>query len=391
MVFQFGINILKKEHTIDYKIKTGDKKIDIHEEYYKNKNEDYYFFRVVLDKKEFVFDIDNLFNKQKKIIKDIKIYEEDDLTCISPVYIKNNDEADIVCNIGDDQYSYTSIIGSYDLKAFTDTLDNFNSYSYEVDNGKASDIRNNLVYKDNMNAKENIIVYNYDELVKITKPSFERISFSKYDVYQNELGCLINKYYILPKYENKPEYSAFLIIDIIEEKTKTLYFDEALSTNLYINGVVDDRLYFFDKSNLFQYEIDPKKESYRIVGNKSTNGQYYNGEWETRNIYNFTKQELEFVNIYPIKSNYVEAFESGKYYYYYDKNNNFYKVYKKDLNNPIFLFGYDDIKEVQVVNNNIYFINKNTLYRYNEFGLRNILTNKEFQYNYDNIYSVYYE
>ena len=377
LVFQFGINMLKKEHTVDYKLKIGDKKIEVHEEYYRDKSDDYYFFRVTLDKKEFVFDINNLFNKQKKVISDIKIYEDDELTCISPVYIKNNDKADIVCNANNEQYSYTSIMNSYNLEEFTNTLDNFNGSLYEVNNGKESTIRKNLVYKDNMYNKENIIIYNYDELVKINKPSFERLNFSNYDVYQNKLGILIDKYYILPKYENKPLYSAFLIIDLVKENTNTLYFDDALSTNLYINGVVDNKLYFFDKSNLVQYEIDPGKESYRIVGNKSTNGQYYNGKWETRNIYNFAKQELEFINVYQVKDNYVEAFETGKYYYYYDKNNDFYKVYKKDLDNPIFLFNYTDAKEVQVVNDCIYFINKNTLYRYDELGIRTILTNKE--------------
>lgn len=389
LVFQFGITFFKSKHTVDYKLKVNNQEIIVHEEYSKDKKEDYYFFKVTIDDIDFVFDIDNKFNKQKEILSDINIYSKDDLTCISPVYIKNNDDPIITCNIDNLQYSYASIMDQYDLSEFISTIDNFETSKYEISN-KSSEISRNTVYRDNMEYDENVIIYNYDELVQITKPSYFKINFANYDIYQNNLGILIDKYYILPKYENKPEYTGMLIIDITKQETDTLYFDNSISTNIYINGVVDNKLYIFDKSNLVQYEIDPKKQTYRITGNKSTDGQYYDGEWKTRNIYEFSKQELIFDNKYPIKNNYVEAFETNKYYYYYNNKNEFYKVYKKDLDNPIFLFKNDNMKEISVVSDHIYFINNTTLYRYDDKGLKRILTNKEFQYNYNNIYSVYY-
>ena len=152
---------------------------------------------------------------------------------------------------------------------------------------------------------------------------------------------------------------------------------------------MDNKLYLFDKSNLVQYEIDPIRRNYRITGNKTVNAQYYDGEWQTRNIYDFSRKEIKFEQNYPIKENYREAFETDKFYYYYNNNNEFYKVYKKNLNNPIYLFKYDDIAEVNVYNEKIYFINNDTLYRYDSTGIKEILVNKELQYNYDNIYSVY--
>lgn len=389
-VFQFGVNLFKSKHSIDYSIKVDDQQISIHEEYFKDKSDDYYFFRIKIGNNFFVLDVNNTFNKQKKIIDDIKLYQKDDLTCISPVYIKNNNDPDIFCNIANEQYSYTSIKDKYNLEDFISTIDNFNNDKYVVSNSSSS-IIGNKVYKDNMYEEESIIVYSYNDLVKITKPSYDAIRFADYDIYHNELGVLIDKYYVLPKYEKKPEYSGLLIIDIISGKTDTLYFDEKLSTNLYINGVVDNKLYLFDKSNLVQYEIDPKQKNYRVTGNKETNGQYYDGEWSTRNIYEFNKQELKFTTKYPIDDNYVEAFEANKYYYYYNSNNEFYKVYKKDLTKRVKLFKYDGMQEIRIVNDCIYFINYNNLYRYDSTGLKLILTNKEFQYNYKNIYSVYFK
>lgn len=390
LVFQFGITLFKSKHNVDYSIKILDKELAIHEEYYKDKKNDYYYLEVTFNKIKFVFDIDNTFNKQKKIIRDIKIYEEDDLTCISPVYIKNNDDPEIICNIGSDQYSYTSIKEKYDLDEFVESIENFNEEKY-TGSETITPADRNKVYKNNMYENETILVYNYANLVKITKNKNAIIRFSEKDVYNNELGVLIDKYYILPKYENKPEYSSLLIIDITNENIKELEIEEKLSTNTYINGIVDNKLYLFDKSNLVQYEIDPIKRNYRVTGNKTVDAQYYDGKWETRNIYDFSKRELKFVNSYPIKENYIGAFETDKYYYYYNRDNEFYKVYKQNSNKPIYLFSFDDMEEIKVSNDHIYFINDDTLYRYDSTGIKKILMNKEFQYNYNNIYGVYFK
>lgn len=386
--FQFCVTLFKKEHNISYLIKVLDKNFAIHEEYYKDKDIDYYYLEITLDKAKFVFDVDNTFNKQKKIIETIKIYETKDLVCLSPVYIKNNNDPDIVCNLDGDQYSYTSIKEKYNLSEFINSINNFNEDKYLIDNSNET-IDRNKVYKGNMYDNENIIMYNYSTLNKISKNKNSIIRFATYDIYNNKLGILIGRYYVLPKFEKKPEYSKILIIDIETENIKEIEIKEKLSTNIYINGVVDNKLYLFDKSNMAQYEIDPIKRHYRIIGNKSENAQYYDGKWQTRNIYDFSKKEIKFEENYPIKENYKEAFETNKFYYYYNSDNEFYKVYKKNLNNPIYLFKHDDIEEVNVYNDKIYFISDDTLYRYDSTGVKSILVNNELQYNYDNIYSVY--
>lgn len=390
LVFQFGINILKSSHFVSYQIEVSEKNIVIDEEYIKTKNDNYYFFKLIVDDNSFVFDVDNKFNKQKKVISDIKLYEEDDLICISPVYIKDIDDVEIICTIDGLQTSYTEVIEHYDIEEFVNSIDNFNTDRYDSFDTTVS-IDKLRIYKDNIYDDENLVVYDYKELIKINNKIRRRIEFSNYDVYKNEMGRLIGKNYIIPTFENKPEYSSFLVIDIISEEQEKIKFDNAISTNLYVNGVVDDKLYFFDKSNLIQYEIDPEKNNYRIVGNKSTNGQYYDGEWSTKNIYNFYTQELIFNQLYPIKDNYIKAFETSKYYYYYNNNNEFYKVYKNELDNPIYLFEYDELKEVQVTDDCIYFINQNTIYRYDDNGIKKLVTNNEFKYNYENIYGVYYK
>lgn len=390
LIFQFGVTFFKKEHKLDYSISINSKDATVYEEYSKTKDNDYYFFKVKYDDKEFVFDIDNIFNKQKKVINDIKVYEKDELTCISPSYIKEV-KSDIICDVNGEQRSYASIKDKYNLDEFINTLYKFDKNKY-VSSSKSSVVSLVDVYKENFEDNENVIVYTYKRLVKINRSKNSRIAFSNYDVYHNDLGTLIGKYYILPKYEKKPEYSAFLIINMEDESIDNLRLEDNISTNLYVNGVVDNKLYIFDKSNFVQYEINPFKKSYRIVGDKNTNGQYYDGEeWSTKNIYEFSNTEIKFAKKYSIKDNYVEAFESDKYYYYRNSNNDFYKVYKKDLTKRIFLFHNANAKEIQVVNDNIYYIDGTSLYRYNDTGTKIILSSKEFQYNYNNIYSVYFK
>lgn len=389
LVFQFGINLFKTNHKADYDINIDSKSANIHEEYLKDKKSDYYFFEVAYGDNKFVFDVDNIFNKQKKVISDIKTYKKGDLVCISPVYIKDT-ESDIYCDINGVQYDYSNIKDNYNLDEFTATLNKFDNNKY-VSSNKNSSISSMDVYKENMSDDENIIVYKYKNLVKLTKPGSSRIQFSNYDVYHNDLGVLVDKYYVMPKYENKPEYTGFLIIDILDDDTSTMYFDDSISTNIYINGIVENKLYIFDKSNMVQYEIDPKKKSYRVTGNGSTGAQYYDGEWSTKNIYEFTKTEIKFNNKISIKDNYVNIYDGNKYYFYSNSNNEYYKVYKKDPDKKVFLFKNSNAKEVKVVNDNLYFIEGNNLYKYDNYSVKLILTNKEFQYNYNNIYSVYFK
>ncbi len=387
LILQFGITLFKQHHSVTYKMQIDDKKAIIHEEYYHNKKDDYYLFNIAIDNKQFTFDFDNKFNKQKKVIKDIRIYEQDELMCISPLYVKNNDESKIYCNIDNRQYSYNYAKDKYDLTSFIATLNNFDKDKYNSINTTTT-ASNNKIFNKNIYDNEIVLLYEYNDLVKVTNKDNNAIKFADYDIYNNNLGILIDKYYILPKYENLPLYNSLLIIDILKNKVEEMPI--SLSTNIYINGVVDNKLYLLDKSNLMQYQIDPSKKKYEITGTKNNAAKYYDGKWSNKNIYEFYNNTLLFTKDFPL-DDYIEAFEGDRAYYYYNSNNEFYKVYKKDLSNKIYLFKYDDINEVRVVNNNIYFICKDTIYRYDEYGIKPIIINNEFNYNYKNIYSIYYK
>lgn len=388
----FFINKFKTHHTIKYHIKNNNN-IEIIETYHKDNENDYYILEINKDDKKFIFDVNNKFNKKKKIIKDVIVYDNNDLTCIYPISINDKVTLNIECLIDDKLYSYNSIKDEYDLNEFTENIPNFNSEYYNDKKSNISKYNDIKVYNDNLYDNENIILYNYKELIKIKKHESSKIQFSNFDIYNNTLGVLINNWYLIPKYSNKPEISSYYVIDIVKEKKNEIKIDKKLSTNVYINGIIDDKLYIFDKSNIIQYEIDPKKKKINKVGDKNAI-KFYDGKWINSNPYDYVNSEKKFNLVsHDIKLSfeYENIFETSNAYYFYTDKGSFYKVYKKYLENPILLFESSDYHEVKLINNKVYFISNNSIYRYDDYGIKTILQRNELKYNFNNIYSVYFE
>lgn len=387
----FLANKFKTHHTVKYKIKEKNN-IQILETYHKDKISEYYLLEIKQQDKTFVFDINNHFNKKKKIIKDVVTFKKEDITCVYPILIDENYTLEIMCDINKKLYSYNSIKDKYDLSKFTSNIPNYSDKYYKDKTNNIKNYDDIKVYNDNIYTNENIIIYNYKNLIKITNDSYSKIPFSNYDVYNNNLGVLINNIYLIPKYTKRPEISTYYAINILNEKKAEIKLDNKLSTNLYINGIVDNKLYIFDKSDILQYEIDPSNKKAKKVGDKNSI-KFYDGKWIQANPYDYVQEQKIFNTInsktkFPFQ---YDAIYPSDYYYIFSHNGNFYKVYKNKINNPILLFEFNNFHEVKTINDKIYFISNNTLYRYDKSGIKTLLTRDEFKYNSKNIYSAYFE
>ena len=85
------ILFLRKVYIREYDIIYEKNKYIINEIYkYKDKT-DTYEINIKNKTQEFTYILNNDFNKNKKIIKNIKVYKEDNLTCILPIYTKKID------------------------------------------------------------------------------------------------------------------------------------------------------------------------------------------------------------------------------------------------------------------------------------------------------------
>ena len=62
------------------------------------------------------------------------------------------------------------------------------------------------------------------------------------------------------------------------------------------------------------------------------------------------------------------------------------------ITQAIKLFSIDKVNDWKIVDNNLLIMSNDTLYLYNDdIGLRKVVSNNEFKYNYKNIYNLYFD
>lgn len=396
LFIQWGSSFLKKEHELTYEINSNNIIFEVFEKYQKDANNTYYL-EIKNNNNTFIYSIPNNFNKQKKILKNIEFYEQNNTICIYPVFSQDV-STNIECNIDGKLYAYEAIKNRQEVTFFVSTLKEkgYSLPAWTEQSSEETKSATSYFYKDNLLTEDIITIWNYKGLDTISKDETHYYSLYSYDKYENTHGMLVGKYYVTPVYQNGRVYD-FSELNIINVETKTtnkMSLDEHLNQDTYINGVVDGKLYYFDPDNLTQIEVNPNSKKERLVGTKDINAQFYNGNWATTNIYEFvnTKKvfELDYnTNEKLMSYNPTKIFESDSAYYYL-KDGSFYQLNKMNLDTPILLFYSNDMKEIKIRQNTIYFIVGDTLYFYqDDYGIRKLVKNSEWNYNYTNIVDIY--
>ena len=89
------------------------------------------------------------------------------------------------------------------------------------------------------------------------------------------------------------------------------------------------------------------------------------------------------------KTDHIYLFNNS---YYFESNGTFYRSNVKYEDNATKLFSIDKVSDWKIVDNNLLIMSNDTLYLYNDdIGLRKIVSNNEFKYNYKNIYNLYFD
>lgn len=391
LLLEFGINYFKTSHHVEYDI-SG---YTVEEDYIKKSGKDYYLIKVSKDGKEYIFSAKNKFNKNEKIIKEIISYDTDDISCATIIYT-NNSSSTPLCYKDKILHSYISVENEPGMSEY---LEQLNKYAENkiTSSDESYVFAYNEIYKNNLYKNEDIIMYNYKNIIKISGERTMTFDFSNKDVFKNEYGTLVGKYYVIPKMRNSIEFSHYLIVDIeketVEEIDLAKEVSAKISSQMYVNGIYNSNLYIFDKSNLVQYEINPDKGEIKVVGNKDKKGIVYkNGQEEEIGVYTLNNEKVKFTENYDAykEIDYDQIFLTSNGAVYV-KDGVFYKVYNNYLKNPIYLFEAKNVQDIKVKEDNIYYINDQFLYRYNDYGNVKILKREQFKYDYTNIYDVYFE
>lgn len=372
-------------HSTTYSIKEENLEFKVKETLVKDEG---YYLNIKHDDKEYIFHYKDNYDGKKKVLTSIKYYKNGNIECLYPVYIEISSN-NILCNKDNKLYSYTSI------KEINKNLDIFSDLNLELfKNSNTYKNYNRLnVYQSNIPNNTYLAIWNYKGIDLITKESISSINYLEQDQYDNTHGIMIDNLYITPDYNQKYDFTKFIIIDVKTKKKKEFKLKkEKISYDSYINGIIDNKLYLFDRNNLVEYEFDFKKSKYKVIGNKDLNGKYYDGEWKEINIYDLLNKEIHFSKKNDLKENYQSILESNNSYYLYYNNGEMYQVYKNDLKKKILLFTKKNLKDFKISDDFIFFRDNIDIYMYNSnYGLRKILENSEFNYNSTNIYHVFHE
>lgn len=396
---QFLFTIFSKGNKSDYIIIEDNIEFLINENSYFESNINTYSYSIKAKNNTFNFQINHDFNKNSQIIKNIKYFNDNNYECILPIFKNNLVLMDIIC------YSNGNMNYYYNLKGKNKNLDSFvlSLEEYDInqftDNFKTEQIEGLTVYKDNLINNHYIGINNYKGIFDISK-NFNSIVYniSLYgkDIYNQKVSAYVDEYFISADYNKEHEFNKFNVINLTKLTTFNITSDKAISLDSYIQGVVDGKVYLYDKDNKIQYEINVSKGT--IVSYAGNNIKYYkDGNWttmtilEANNELKFTKQIVDLVD-----NNYQRIDKIGNevgFYYLYKKNNDGYDVYRRsiqDNNTLIYLFSTKTIDSIYYIDNYVYFINNNLLQVYNdEFGVRNIVQYKELEFNKNLIFNVY--
>ena len=376
-------------HQIGYNVKNFHVK-----ETLQTKENNNYYFELTNDKLKINFQINKNYKKAEKIITKIYHKKIDSYQCVLPVFKGNTILTDVMC-LNKNTITYAHDINNKQVQKY---VKNLKQKNYDINNyndqAKAKKLSNSqTIYEDNLLENHYIAMETYKGL-NLFNNTIGSVKIFDEDVYKKPLSVFTGKYYLVADYKEKYSFKNFTLINIINgNKTNIRSYDD-ISFDSYIQGVVDDDIYLFDKDAQTQYKISIKYESVEKVADKN-NLKYYNGKWMTMSLSDALNNK-KFNNNYSDKiKGYDKVDKIGDktgYYYLYKKQNNKYQVFKADIQNPklkTYLFETTSLDSIIYLDDVIYYLNGNCFYYYTNNGSRKILSNSELEFNNDISFGVY--
>ena len=396
--YQFIVIFFIRGYTINYSVVGDDNLFDIKEVLYDKNKYDFYIDDkdgnryLVSDK----FD----FNKQKGVIKDIAFYEDKNIKCILPIY-KRERIGNITClyEKGQVDYSYLMTNNVNTKKMLT----KFKKYGYSIDKSyslsdktKEYPLENGFtayVYTGNLFDGYTFTMWNYNGIFFINKDKIVEKKYLDEDLYDNSNSRIVGKYYMFFKFNETEKYLSDIFFVNLEDYGKnSIYMRNGLNNNMYINGVYNNKLYITDLKTKTQYSLDPYKTNFEVVGEDKEFTILKNNQLEkiSSKLYFKAKYYFDVANVDNITNKFgnVNVYQSDNYYYFM-KDNVFYKQHK-DYPATIKLFEFKDVSDWRLSSGDIVFISGDTMYLFSEkYGIKPIVKNKEFKFNYNNICNLY--
>jgi len=393
------VRFFSKGYEITYKLKDKNE-FEITEVYTRNiKNEkDNYYIEITVGKTTYSYQFFKDFEK-RKVVTDILYYKGEIYECLLPL-IEDEVLTDFTCYKGTRFYNYAHIRGNdKKLDEYIDGLDTaYNLDRWLNQSDVTIDYDGVYLYKENAISEHHVIISNLKGVFSVTDTIKNTNVFSK-DIYSRPLSSIVGKYYITADYEENRHFRTFYFVNIVTGKVKTQKAPEFISFDSYIQGVIEDKLYLYDRDNEVQYEIDVENTTITEVGNKRKEIKYYkNGEWTTISttkanktlLFDETIVDKDFKNFEAI---YLHGNELSGYYYLFAETKGGYAVSRAPVQNKkaiMYLFTVDSIDDIRVIDEYVYYRVGNKINYYSDLtGVKTIIRYDELEFNDNLIFGAY--
>ena len=332
---------------------------------------------------EITYVLNKDFNKNKKIIKNLKIYKEKDLTCILPIYSKQV-ENKLYCVKDNIQVSNYYLKDNESYKKILKKVKKYKIKNYK-ENTKTTKYKKLKVFDNNISSEDIFTIWDYKGINIIKKDKNTYIKFLDYDLYDDIKSIIYDKYFVLFENNHVDGIKNIHYYDLEKDKLKIYNPEIIISKDFYINGVVDNLIYVTDNKAKKEYTINLKKEEIVQINKANEYLSFYDNEFHnlTKSDYFMSPQIFNNKKVLDEKISTAEYIKENNVYYYLE-NNNFYR--QRENRNKELLFSINDVKEWKIISNKIIIVSEDILYLYDDNrGLVPIIKSNELNYNYENI------
>lgn len=392
LIYQLIVTFFINKRDYNYSVKTDNNEFIVKEKYERKKHVNMYSFLITdRENNNFVYSYKGDLNRQSKVVKDIISYNNNGLYCIAPV-LKNDSIESIVCKYDKKlvTYNYLKQIGNKEVDNF---INNLTSSKYKVNLeykniNDAKTVYQNISYYNDIDANLYFTIWNYKSVYLINNNNVVEEFLLDNDLYENKYSIVCGEHFIIANPDDK--YDSFYVVNIKETGQDKIESEEDISSNIYYNGVYKGKVYLTDITNKKQYVINPNKETIECLEKP----KYYNGKKLVDiDISELIVEKKYFINDL-IPDELIKKYGNNILYtegnYYYKDKGNVYKIVGDNYDYKILLFSFDNLQELKALNGNLYFINHDTVYMYNDkIGIKRLIEDRELIYNYKNIFDVY--
>lgn len=402
---QFLFGFIDKGHSTSYEMTIDDKTYKINEVYTRNteNEQDGYYINIEVEDKVFDYQIFEDLNSRKKVVSNVLYYSDSEYTCILPIFVGDKLISDMMC-LNNGNYSlYHNIIGiNTSLDTYINTLDKYDVNNFNDKTEYTEELGLNIY---DLYDLDYTLIESYRGLYVISNLETSYISNYRIfdnDVYNRPISAFVKNYYVVADYDQETKFNKFYVLNYKNGKQEEIIYAYDISLNSYVQGVINDSIYIFDRDNLKQYEVNVKTNTVIEVGNEEAKIKTYSDfKFTSINAYDAKNKDIYF-------NEYTTSNElNGKTYYKVDKTGNElsgnYYVYEqvaggfnlyrapiKDSYKLVYLFTLTNINDVVYDGSDVYYRNSNQVKYYNDLlGERTIVTYNELGFNSNLKTSIY--